>query len=346
MKKLDWQEAIRERGTRIRTRGPIQERRVPKTIRTRGAVRTRGTAPVEAAAAVSLEGLVDGLRERANGSHIALVIHCWNGESAQLFLRTVFPSLEENDAVWLVPKRGNELAEAPPELPGAVVLDCSRDTEERTYNNVVVDMVFFPEGQPGDVNKWHRRVEAVIVGKSAKQSSSLVEKAQQNQQEVYLWSDSEPEKLVASWQQSLSTAPPVDNCFYSLLAKCTQSSHLSNSAIDCVRVRARVSVFRLDEDRDSAVELQSKIWVSVSPRSFPRQKRTVKPDSQCPRLRITIAATRAIWRTLNIKAEKTPGASRQETNTWSRAKSPTREKLKCFFVSDYHRKKCHDYRGN
>lgn len=192
MTEIDWREVTEERELRIRTRGPVQTRPFPTAIRTRGGIGTGEAAP---AGERPLEELVADLRERANGSPIAVVIHGWKEGPAQMFLKAIFPLLDEDDAIWLVPPNGAGLAEVPSELPGAIVLDFSLDTDKRIYNNLVVDIVFFSDGEPEDVSEWYRRVEAVIINSSASRSSELIEEASQNEQDVYCWYDSEPDKI-------------------------------------------------------------------------------------------------------------------------------------------------------
>jgi hypothetical protein len=197
MREINWREMIEEREMRIRTRGEIRSRGgAPTVIRTRGSIRTRGAAPVEAAEKKPLEELVVELRKQAHGSPIAVLIHGWDEQPAQMFLRAISPELNVDDAIWLVPYDGTKPAEAPSELPEAVVLDFSREPDRRTYDNLVVDIAFFHDGKAEDVDKWKRRAEAVIISSSAKKSGEMVKKSRENKQDVYRWSDSETDKLV------------------------------------------------------------------------------------------------------------------------------------------------------
>lgn len=191
MEKKNWPTLLAASEMKIRTRGPLHTRGSQAVTRTRGGIRTRGAAQPEA---LPLVQLVTAVREQAHGSPSAVVIHRWEEVSAQMFFRCLSPLLEGDDAIWLVPADAAQRTEPPSAWPAAVVLDFSRDADKRTYANLVADIVFFPAGEPEEVDHWYGRAEAMVISAAAEQA--LIEHARQNDQEIYLWSYAEPDTLV------------------------------------------------------------------------------------------------------------------------------------------------------
>ena len=190
MEEKNWPNLPEASEIKIRTRGPLHTRGSQTVTRTRGGVRTRGAAQPEAQ---PLLQLVTAVREQAHGSPSAVVIHRWEDASAQMFFRCLSPLLEGDDAIWLVPANAAQRTELPAAWPEAVVLDFSRDADQRTYANLVADIVFFPAGEIEEVDQWYGRAEAVVISAA---EPALIEHARQNDQEVYLWSEAEPDTLV------------------------------------------------------------------------------------------------------------------------------------------------------
>jgi len=144
-----------------------------------------------------LAQLVAELRTTAQGSPSAVVIHGWDEAPAQMFLNHLLALLDEDDAVWLVPAGAAPATEPPPAWPGAVLLDCSRDADARTYANLVVDMVFCPTGNLTEAHQWYGRTEAVIVGTTAGHMTTLLDSSLHNAPALYGWSAAQPEVLVS-----------------------------------------------------------------------------------------------------------------------------------------------------
>ena len=165
-------------------------RGVSQATRTRGSIRTRGAASTETK---PMGQLVATLREKARGSPTATIIHGWDHTPAQRFLECLSPLLDGDDAIWLAPADATNPTVPPAEWPGAVVLDFSRDTDARTYANLVVDIVFFHAEEAADAHRWLGRAEAVVISASPEQSAAPIEKVRQSEQAVYLWSDADPD---------------------------------------------------------------------------------------------------------------------------------------------------------
>ena len=178
----------------IRTRGPVRTHGSAPVTRSRGGIRTRSAVAIETK---PLAQLVGELRAKAHGSPSAVVIHGWDEAPAQVFFGHITALLDENDAFWLVPAKTAQSMEPPPTWPGAVVLDLSREVDARTYANLVVDMVFFPTGEPAEVRQWNGRTETVVVGAATRQVTALLEGAPHNAPTIYGWSTTKPEVLVS-----------------------------------------------------------------------------------------------------------------------------------------------------
>ena len=190
---MNWQHES-DMEMQIRTRGAIRTRGSAAVTQTRASIRTRGAVAVETK---PLAQLVAELRAKAQGSPSAVVIHGCDDAPAQMFLSQLMPLLDEADAVWLVPAGTAPATEPPPAWPGAVVLDGSREVDARTYANLVVDIVFFPTGNPAEVCQWYDRTEAVVVGTTAGHETTLRDSAPHNAPTLYCWSAAQPEVLVS-----------------------------------------------------------------------------------------------------------------------------------------------------
>jgi hypothetical protein len=140
--------------------------------------------------------LVADVRDKADDSPIAVVVHGWSDTPAQVFLRHLARILDADDAIWLVPAHPEQMTEPSALCPGAVVLDFNQETDVRTYANLVVDIVFFPTATPEQLQQWDRRAEAVVINTTVS-SATPSEHTRQGTQEVYLWSVTEPHALVS-----------------------------------------------------------------------------------------------------------------------------------------------------
>lgn len=196
MEARDWDAFTDEQDMQIRTRGAVQSRGGRPTIRTRSSVRTRAAATVQVEEKMPLGGLIADLRQRAHGSPLAVLIHGWDTPPAQTCLNAMVSWLDSHDALWLVPAAQIESVEAPTALPEAVVLHRTRAQDQRIYDNLVVDILFFPEGEPAVLDAWRQRAEAVIVSAAAPGANQLIARAVQNGQVVYRWADVDPGTLV------------------------------------------------------------------------------------------------------------------------------------------------------
>lgn len=155
-----------------RQQSPLYDDRRPRdaaatSLRTRGPFRSldgvwgSGNSP---APKVSLGELLGELRTRVFGLPLTFILHGWGETSAEEFLKLLRPLLQNDDALWLIPA-----ADAMPSTPasdGAVILDTTRDTDQRIYLNLVPDLVFFPAEDAGELESiqgFGRRAGVLIL---------------------------------------------------------------------------------------------------------------------------------------------------------------------------------------
>jgi hypothetical protein len=171
MRNKDLIAPIRTRGA-IRVRGSEAEENVISThVRTRGVIRTRGT--VRAAAPIlkiqrrlTVDVLVRELREEVGDLPFTTLIHGCESQPSEEFLAQLSPLLRKEDALWLIPTGAKSIPTELFEVERAVVLDLSRDTDQRIYRNLIGDIVFLPAldaAEATQVAEWRQRARAVII---------------------------------------------------------------------------------------------------------------------------------------------------------------------------------------
>jgi len=193
MRNKDLIAPIRTRGA-IRTRGGELEGAIPSPVRTRGAIRTQGavTAPspiLKVERSLTLNALIEELREQIGDLPLTVLVHGWGSESAKEFVTTLSPWLQEEDALWLIPAKETQASIAPPELRG-VTLDLSRDTDQRIYRNLVGDIVFFPALEAPEVTQvaeWQQRARAVVIDGQGPQGDAVLQAGCKVRLMTYRW---------------------------------------------------------------------------------------------------------------------------------------------------------------
>lgn len=192
MRNKDLIRPVRTRGA-IRTRGSELEGATPSSVRTRGALRTRGTIPspaLKAERTLTLDNLVEELREQVGGFPLVVLVHGWASQPAQEFIAVLSPRLQERDVLWLVPAQTTSQGPVSLETKG-IALDFTHDVDRRTYNNLVGDIVFFPAleaGEVGQATKWEQRARAVIINNRGPQSDAVLQASCEMKLMTYRWS--------------------------------------------------------------------------------------------------------------------------------------------------------------
>lgn len=187
----------------IRTRGPIRVRggeagedTVPRPVRTRGALRTRGTPAVpmprlKVERALTLEEVITELRQQVGDLPLTTLVHGWGSQAAATFVALLSPLFRKEDALWLIPLHETQSPPAPREIEGAVRLDLRRDTDQRTYRNLIDDLIFFPAlevAEAAQVGAWQQRTSAVVIDGRGPQSDAVLWAGCEAMLMTYRWS--------------------------------------------------------------------------------------------------------------------------------------------------------------
>lgn len=187
----------------IRTRGAIRlrgseagENVVPGPVRTRGEIHTRGAAAVpvptlKAERWLTLKDLVRDLREQVGDMPLTTLVHGWGSQPTKAFLAVLSPLLRREDALWLIPTKEAQISPVPPEIERAVMSDLSRDTDQRTYRNLIGDILFFPAlevAETTQVAEWQQRARAVIIDGRGPQSDAVLWAGCEARLMTYRWS--------------------------------------------------------------------------------------------------------------------------------------------------------------
>lgn len=185
----------------IRTRGAIRVReseagedRMPRPIRTRGALRTRGVTagPVprlQVERVLTLEEIITELRHQVGDLPLTALAHGWGSKATIAFVALLSLLFGKEDALWLIPIQ--EPQSALPEIAGAVRLDLSRETAQRTYRNLIGDLIFFPAlevTETARVREWQQRARAVVIDSRGPQSDTLLRAGCEAMLITYRWS--------------------------------------------------------------------------------------------------------------------------------------------------------------
>lgn len=184
------EQPIREQGG-IVTRGALRTRGV---LRTRGApLKTRGASPSVfnvSALLAELRRDINGAREEnhshpeqpgpqgcpgstpsdvagespgLNGPPLSIILHGWPSDSSQAFWAALSGIVHDKDAIWLRGTGSSEDPMALPEHERSLVLDLDQDSDQRVYNNLIGDLVFYPASDPNELESamaWGQRSEA------------------------------------------------------------------------------------------------------------------------------------------------------------------------------------------
>ncbi len=141
---------------------------------------------------LALESVVTGLRDKVGGLPISILVHGWGMPPAEHFLNALTPFLNEEDAVWLIPAKETQAGTRPPEIRGAVKLDLNRGTDQRTYKNLVGDIVFFAASEDksvvAQVQEFRQRARAVVVDSQGPRAGDALRAAWDVKLKTYLWS--------------------------------------------------------------------------------------------------------------------------------------------------------------
>jgi len=186
--------------TPIRTRGAIRlpeeaiaEDASPRSIRTRGAMRTRGTAGATVTRRAStLDSVLLELREQVGHFPLTVLVHGWGSPAAGAFFSLIGPLLRRDDAVWMLSSQDAQGTTTPIMAEeGVVLLDLRHDTDQRIYNTLVGDVLFFPalhQTEATQVAAWQRRARVLIVDGQGRQRAAVLRAGQAASLMTYRWS--------------------------------------------------------------------------------------------------------------------------------------------------------------
>jgi hypothetical protein len=93
--------------------------------------------------------------------------------------------------LWLLPTSDMQRPLASPALAGAVVLDLTRHTDQRTYHNLVGDLIFFPALEAAEATQttaWQQRARALIVDSRGPQGEAVLQAGCAAGLVTYRWS--------------------------------------------------------------------------------------------------------------------------------------------------------------
>jgi hypothetical protein len=189
----------------IRTRGGLRLRdeatgevgrcpaRVRGALRIRGAVASADEQTPESVRSFPLAALLQELRKEVGDLPLTVIVHGFGSPPAVAFLEAVAPLLHCQDALWLVPFQGASVTTpAPAGREGAgVLLDLGRDTEQRTYRNLIGDLVFYPGLAPeeaAEVAGWKQRARTLVVDGRAPAARVVLEAGGEALLPSYRWS--------------------------------------------------------------------------------------------------------------------------------------------------------------
>ena len=182
----------------IRTRGAFQRRddaaEAPTApLGTRGGVRTRGpkSAPSpERSPALTLPALIEQLRQQVGDLPLTVLLHGWGEASAAEFWSSLSPLLRRQDAVWLIQAEAPAAAATSAVSEGVVILDLSQAADQRTYRNLISDLVFFPTSAATELTQvpaWQRRANVVVADSRGAHCAEVLERGGQARLVTYRW---------------------------------------------------------------------------------------------------------------------------------------------------------------
>jgi hypothetical protein len=163
MKKKELIAPIRTRGSILSRGGDVVDKTMSTPVRTRGTV----TAPrpvLEQEHPLTLEGLMQSVREQVGGWPLTILVHGWGSPRADTFVTQLSLFSHKDDAMWLIPAEDRESLQ--PLLEEAVLLDMDQDKDQRIYRNLVGDVVFFPaskEDEVKQIEEWQQRARTIVI---------------------------------------------------------------------------------------------------------------------------------------------------------------------------------------
>ena len=174
--------------------GELQSDRPSTSINTRGRLRSLTSRSNLA----DVSDLLSGLRREVNDLPLTVLIHGWPRQAASEFLQTLTPSLEPDDAVWLIttdPPDANEFVDEARvnssfAICGSVNLNLNRKRDRRLYDNLVSDLTFLPGLERKEEKEFPRLRDVsriLVIDSRGPYSQRIIESGRDPRVEMCVW---------------------------------------------------------------------------------------------------------------------------------------------------------------
>lgn len=155
----------RSLGSIVKHKGGSETRNDLESVQTRGPLLPPDNTP---GSAQNLGQLIKELRKQLKNLPLTILAHGWEEEVTRVFLGILRQTgRKKDDAVWLIPSENyTSSSESRPEEEGELLLDLTQPTDQRIYNNLIGDVVFFPglaEAEIEKAVKLKSRARAFII---------------------------------------------------------------------------------------------------------------------------------------------------------------------------------------
>lgn len=131
------------------------------------------------------------LREQVGHLPLTILVHGWGSPAVGAFFSLLGPLLRRDDAVWMLPGQDAQGTITPSAAEEDVLLDLQSDTDQRIYNNLVGDVLFFPglhQAEASQVATWQQRARVLIVDGQGRQRTAVLRAGQAASLMTYRWS--------------------------------------------------------------------------------------------------------------------------------------------------------------
>jgi hypothetical protein len=194
-----------------------------------------------------LNECVTKVREEVGRLPLTIAIHNWGASSAQEFLDVLSPFIETGDAIWLAPITEMKRSTPLPELEGVVMLNLNRSLDQKLYDNLLADIVFFPgEDQTEAAHDTHfmRLARAVFVDGRKTQSGAGIVATHALSRNLITYSWNGAESVVEFTGSDSNDQPVVPQEMPATQTPDEIGHHLRTTASHLEKLIQRRSIFR------------------------------------------------------------------------------------------------------